>query len=302
MSFNSNVENQNYNVFVATKNYNKLNSILSPSPQILSVVTIDYNLSTTINFNDLISSQTLNIINVPSGSPSISLPIDSELQNLFVNPLVGTLLQYTFETNRYPLTLNSQNSSTIINSTITNLYLQVTSLSPFRISLQQAGISTSSTSTFACFTDSNYYTYTASPGIPVLVVFSQGEITVGFNTHSSSLHSGTDYITVPTTGYYLVTASIAMSASPTGALDTAPFINISHSDGSPAVTGVQGIQFNIPNDEGSPQTFTNGIISGAISLVVSVFSDLTLALTFNSNQPTQTITVGTATMTIVKIA
>ena len=45
MSFNFAFTNgvQNYNTQIAKKNQNKLNSIISPSPQILSVVTIDYN-------------------------------------------------------------------------------------------------------------------------------------------------------------------------------------------------------------------------------------------------------------------
>jgi hypothetical protein len=138
MSFNLNASNQNHSINFAKPNHNKLESIISPSPQILTVLTIDYNTTQTISFNDLLgSSPILKIINVPNTSSTISLPSDNDLQNLFENPLVGSVLSFIVQTNTYPLVLLSQNSTTTLNNTINNIYIQVTSLNPFTIELQQ---------------------------------------------------------------------------------------------------------------------------------------------------------------------
>ena len=140
MSFNFAFTNgvQNYNTQIAKKNQNKLNSIISPSPQILSVVTIDYNETQTIHINCLIATPTLNIINVPLIGPSIiSLPSDNQIQGLFENPLVGSILQFTVETNGGNLTIQSENSSIVLNSQLSNVYLQVSGVQPFTISLKQ---------------------------------------------------------------------------------------------------------------------------------------------------------------------
>ena len=140
MSFNFAFTNgiQNYNTQIAKKNQNKLNSIISPSPQILTVVTIDYNKTQIIPINCLISSPTLNIINLPLiGASIISLPPDNQIQGLFENPLVGSILQFTVETNGGNLTLQSENSSITLSSELSSVYFQVVQLQPFSISLKQ---------------------------------------------------------------------------------------------------------------------------------------------------------------------
>ena len=51
MSFVLNTTNQTLNICVAKPNYNKLNSIISPSPQFSSISTIDFIETNYISFN-----------------------------------------------------------------------------------------------------------------------------------------------------------------------------------------------------------------------------------------------------------
>jgi hypothetical protein len=130
--------NQDYNIRIAEKNQNKLNSIISPSPQILSVVTINYDYTHSIHISSLVSTPTLNIINIPDiGAPTLTLPSDIELHTLFKNPLIGSILQFTVETNGNSITLLSENSRLTLKSELSSVYLQVVELVPFTVRLTE---------------------------------------------------------------------------------------------------------------------------------------------------------------------
>ena len=299
-----------FSIFNTVKNSKKIESLITPSPNIVSVSQIDYSINQDISFTNFLGNTILNIFNVVGISPSIRLPPDNILKSLFENPVVGSVLQYIIQTDGYPLEIVSDNSNTIINSSIATIYMEVSSIEPFTIQLNQISGSSSGftgptgpvgptgpsgsggVSEYCNLLDQSFYSYTAEYNTPVNVVFAtQNDITSGFIPNYTT--SGTDYVSIINPGYYLVNASVALSGSGT---PTAPFINISHSDGSPAVPGVNGIQVNID---------ANNFIATAITQIVQITpsSDNTLSLTFATNNVNiQNVTVSSAAMTIVKIA
>lgn len=120
-------------------------SYLSPSPKLLAVTELDYRYTQELYVTNLFTSNTVNIINVPStGTPQILLPPDEVLEYLFKNPTVGSVLQYVIITDNFPLQIISENSSTVLNQNTNNICLRVTSLSPFSITLEQFCSSSSS--------------------------------------------------------------------------------------------------------------------------------------------------------------
>ena len=318
-----------FSIFNTVKNSKKIESLITPSSSIVSVSQIDYSINRDIVFSNFLGNTILNIFNVVGISPSIRLPPDNILKSLFENPVVGSVLQYIVQSDGYPLELVCDNSNTIINSSIASIYMEVSSIEPFTI--QISGSSPGATgptgptgpqgatgptgptgpigpsggptgptgpvgpagglSEYCNLLDQTFFTYTTGLyNIPVNVVFGiQNDITSGFILNSSSLFPGTDYVTILNPGYYLVNASIALSATGTAT------VNISHSDGSYAVPGFQGIQVSVD---------ANKFIATAISAIVQITpsGDNTLSLTFAINGNTQSVQVSCSSITIVKIA
>jgi len=123
---------------ISVNNNNNKNLPIAPAPQPVSVNYIDYNVTDNIVYNNLLGVNVLNVINVPmGGSPVLTLPIDSDLEYLFENPSVGSVLQYIFQTDGFPLQINSNSSSTTITSNLSTIYIKVVSLSPFQIEVSQ---------------------------------------------------------------------------------------------------------------------------------------------------------------------
>ena len=136
MSYFMNLDFNNFQISV--NNNNNKNLPIAPAPQPVSVNYIDYNVTDNIVYNNLLGVNVLNVINVPmGGSPVLTLPSDSDLEYLFENPSVGSVLQYIFETDGFPLQINSDSSSAVITSNLSTIYIKVVSLSPFQIALAQ---------------------------------------------------------------------------------------------------------------------------------------------------------------------
>ena len=138
MSFLLNTAKQSLNISVAKPNYNKLNSIIAPSPQFSSISTIDFIETNYISFNSLLSTNVLNITNLPtSNNSNIYLPHNEELIQLFENPMIGSLLEYTLEIN-YPsqLYLHSDDDTLLLTSELSKIFFQIISLDPLLILLK----------------------------------------------------------------------------------------------------------------------------------------------------------------------
>ena len=105
-----------------------------PIPQTTNTAVIDYSQRQVIYYSDLLST-TIDITNVSAGSPILTLPTDQLLIGLFVNPQNGSIIRYTFEIDNVPLTISSANSSVVLTTYITELYMKVDTVSPPTISL-----------------------------------------------------------------------------------------------------------------------------------------------------------------------
>ena len=110
----------------------------SPPPKKLFVSLVDFSYTNNIYFSNLITSNRIQIVNVPHNYSDavLSLPKDSLLQYLFQTPIVGSVLTYTIEADTFPLQINSDYSNVILDSKYGVLYIKVSSINPVKIQLE----------------------------------------------------------------------------------------------------------------------------------------------------------------------
>lgn len=118
----------------------------TPPPKQSFVSLVDFSYTNNIYFSNLITSNRIQIVNVPSNYSDavLSLPKDSLLQYLFQNPIVGSVLTYKIEADTFPLQINSTYSNVILDSKHGILYIKVSSINPVKIQLELVCSSSSS--------------------------------------------------------------------------------------------------------------------------------------------------------------
>lgn len=247
--------NLNFNSFkISVNNNNNKNLPIVPAPQPVSVNYIDYNVRDNILINNLLGVNVLNIINVPmGGSPVLTLPIDTDLEYLFENPTVGSIIQYIFETDGFPLQINSNSSSTTITSNLSTIYIKVVSLSPFQIQVSQPSYSGPTGATGATGTTGP----TGPTGPALWNIYTLGSVDIldpkSFIINPNS-HVESDYYSITNAGLFLQTILPGITPSSTDDL----YVGTNRYYGY--LTHSNTITFYDFNDNivGTPQTYNTG--------------------------------------------
>ena len=97
---------------------------------------INFDTRDTLYFSDLYPPRVINVYNISGASPTLTFPSDTTLTYLFDDPQNGSILQRVLETDDFPVTLESDNSSITTSALISSFYMRIVTLDPLEINLQ----------------------------------------------------------------------------------------------------------------------------------------------------------------------